>query len=282
MERYLPRNLLAMVISCHRVQPRWEITWCAAAGGWWLTYKKKKDSEVKCKTGVHTGSTFSSHWIPNKICPLPWRYLLTQWAISKFLHAIQLVGLTQEGVEGLCCPMDCGGVGRDREGGDKAHLLQGGVAARCLIQELVILQVLCQTLQHRQRLVEVYLSRGRWRRCEGRITVTCRQDGGLRLTHSQAWGFWRAPCQCSSSWCSTDWGSSWACPGCECASVCGAAAPSPTRHYTLETSGNQWQKKKLNIKFGEYFPTLQTSWQHITRWWQKERKHTEMIKKKPK
>lgn len=37
MERYLPRNLLAMVISCHRVQPRWEITWCAAAGGWWLT-----------------------------------------------------------------------------------------------------------------------------------------------------------------------------------------------------------------------------------------------------
>lgn len=26
MERYLPRNLLAMVISCHRVQPRWEIT----------------------------------------------------------------------------------------------------------------------------------------------------------------------------------------------------------------------------------------------------------------
>ncbi len=40
MERYLPRNLLAMVISCHRVQPRWETTWCAAAGGWWLTFKE--------------------------------------------------------------------------------------------------------------------------------------------------------------------------------------------------------------------------------------------------
>lgn len=39
MERYLPRNLLAMVISCHKVQPLWEITWCAAAGGWWLTWE---------------------------------------------------------------------------------------------------------------------------------------------------------------------------------------------------------------------------------------------------
>lgn len=54
--------------------------------------------------------------------------------------------------------MDRGGVGRDREGSDQAHLLQGGVAARRLVQELMILQVLCETLQHRQRLVEVYLN----------------------------------------------------------------------------------------------------------------------------
>lgn len=37
MDRYLPLNLLATVISCLRVQPRSEIAWCAAAGGWWLT-----------------------------------------------------------------------------------------------------------------------------------------------------------------------------------------------------------------------------------------------------
>lgn len=53
--------------------------------------------------------------------------------------------------------MDRGGVGRDSEGSNQAHLFQGGVAARCLIQELVILKVLRETLQHRQRLVEVYL-----------------------------------------------------------------------------------------------------------------------------
>lgn len=38
MERYLPLNLLAMVISCHNVHPRLEYTWWAAAGGWWLTW----------------------------------------------------------------------------------------------------------------------------------------------------------------------------------------------------------------------------------------------------
>lgn len=37
MERYFPRNLLEMVISCQRLQPCLENTWCAADGGWWLT-----------------------------------------------------------------------------------------------------------------------------------------------------------------------------------------------------------------------------------------------------
>lgn len=37
MERYFPRNLLEMVISCQRLQPFLENTWCAADGGWWLT-----------------------------------------------------------------------------------------------------------------------------------------------------------------------------------------------------------------------------------------------------
>lgn len=90
-----------------------------------------------------------------------WRrhYLLTQRAVAKLLQAIELIGLTQEGVEGLCCAMDCGGVGRDREGSHQAHLLQGGVTTGRLIQELVVLQVFGESLQHRQRLVEVYLSR---------------------------------------------------------------------------------------------------------------------------
>lgn len=54
--------------------------------------------------------------------------------------------------------MDRGGVRRDGEGSDQAHLLQGGVTARCLVQELMVFQVLGETLQHRQRLIEVHLS----------------------------------------------------------------------------------------------------------------------------
>lgn len=38
MEIYFPRNLLAMVISCQRLQPCLENTWWAADGGWWLTW----------------------------------------------------------------------------------------------------------------------------------------------------------------------------------------------------------------------------------------------------
>lgn len=85
-------------------------------------------------------------------------YLLTKRAVAKLFQAIELIGLAQEGIEGLGCPMDRGGVGGDREGSDQAHLLQGGVAARRLVQKLVVLQVLSETLQHRQRLIEVYLS----------------------------------------------------------------------------------------------------------------------------
>lgn len=44
MERYLPLNLLATVISCRSVQPRSEMTWWAAAGGWWLTCRGEEDS----------------------------------------------------------------------------------------------------------------------------------------------------------------------------------------------------------------------------------------------
>lgn len=52
MERYLPRNLLATVISCLRVQPRSEIAWWAAAGGWWLTYTQ--NTHARTHTYTHT------------------------------------------------------------------------------------------------------------------------------------------------------------------------------------------------------------------------------------
>lgn len=53
MERYLPLNLLAIVISCHNVHPRLEKTWWAAAGGWWLTWKREeKAREVPATPSV--------------------------------------------------------------------------------------------------------------------------------------------------------------------------------------------------------------------------------------
>lgn len=45
IERYFPLNLLANVISCLRVQPLSEKAWCAAAGGWWLTWEEAKKVE---------------------------------------------------------------------------------------------------------------------------------------------------------------------------------------------------------------------------------------------
>lgn len=46
MERYLPLNLLEMVMSCHNVHPRLEYTWWAAAGGWWLTWGQETQPEI--------------------------------------------------------------------------------------------------------------------------------------------------------------------------------------------------------------------------------------------
>lgn len=84
-------------------------------------------------------------------------HLLTNGAITILLQSVQLVSLPQQGVEGFGCAVDCGGVGRDRKGSHQAHLLKGGVTASCPVQKLAVLQILSQALQHRQRLVEVYL-----------------------------------------------------------------------------------------------------------------------------
>lgn len=46
MERYFPLNLLANVISCLSVQPFSEKAWCAAAGGWWLTWDRVHNKTI--------------------------------------------------------------------------------------------------------------------------------------------------------------------------------------------------------------------------------------------
>lgn len=83
--------------------------------------------------------------------------LLRDGAIAILIQSVQLVSLPQQRVEGLGSSMDRGGVGGDGEGSHEAHLLQRRVAASCPVQELAVLQILRQTLEHRQRLVEVYL-----------------------------------------------------------------------------------------------------------------------------
>lgn len=84
-------------------------------------------------------------------------HLLTDGAIAKLIQAVQLVRLPQQRVEGFSCAVDGGGVRGDGERGHQTHLLQSGVAAGGAVQELAVLQVLGQALQHRQRLVEVHL-----------------------------------------------------------------------------------------------------------------------------
>lgn len=93
--------------------------------------------------------------VRRSVCVLS--HLLRDGAITILLQAVQLVSLPQQRVEGLGCAVDCGGVGGDRKGSHQAHLLQRGVTASCAVQKLAVLQILSQSLQHRQRLVEVYL-----------------------------------------------------------------------------------------------------------------------------
>lgn len=86
-------------------------------------------------------------------------HLLAQGAVATLSPSVQLKRLTQQGVERLACAVDGGRVGGDGEGGYVAHLLQGTVALGGLVQQLVILQVLRQPLQHGNGLVEVHLQK---------------------------------------------------------------------------------------------------------------------------
>lgn len=96
------------------------------------------------------GSTSST-----RHCPPP--HLLAEGAVAALSPAVQLVRLAQQRVEGFARAVDGGRVGGHGEGGHVAHLLQRALALGAFIQQLVVLQVLRQALQHGDGLVEVYL-----------------------------------------------------------------------------------------------------------------------------
>lgn len=75
-------------------------------------------------------------------------HLLAEGAQAHVIEAVQLEGLPQHGVEGLGDAVHSGGVGGHREGGHQAHLLHGAGAVHRLVQQVVVLQVLCQPLEH--------------------------------------------------------------------------------------------------------------------------------------
>lgn len=150
MERYFPRNLLVILISWRSVQPCLESAWWAAAGGWWLTWTRDWGQ----LSAGHPGGPGKAGGERSRL------HLLAEGAVSVLLQAIQLEGFPQERVEGFAGAEDGGGVGGYGEGGHVAQLLQGALAPRRPIQELMVLQVLRQPLQHGQRLIEIHLEEG--------------------------------------------------------------------------------------------------------------------------
>lgn len=203
-EIYFPLNLLARVISCRSVQPFTEKAWWAAAGGWWLTWEK-----VTAETERLSPQEHQIHEHKDGLDITEYRNreknLFTQRAVAALFQPIKLKCFPQQRVEGFSCAMDGGGVGWDCEGSDITHLLHGILAFSRLIQQLVVFQILGQTLQHRERLVEIDLKDKRG----GQITCgwshNSRHAGSLRALVSL-----KAPFRCSSSLCSIDWGNSWA------------------------------------------------------------------------
>lgn len=90
-------------------------------------------------------------------------HLLTEGAVAALSPPVQLKRLPQQRVERLACAVDGGRVRGHGEGGNVAHLFQWTLALGGLIQQLVVLEVLWQPLQHGNGLVEVDLQRhGLW------------------------------------------------------------------------------------------------------------------------
>lgn len=164
MERYLPRNLLATVISCLRVQPRSEIAWWAAAGGWWLTYTQNTHARVRAHTFTKNKKN------PLSMCAFVFtyinflekslsRYLFTEGPVSTLLQAVKLECFPQQRVEGFSCTVYGGGVRRHCKGRYVTQLLQWALTLGGSVQQLGVLQILRQTLQHGDRLVKVHLQK---------------------------------------------------------------------------------------------------------------------------
>lgn len=84
-------------------------------------------------------------------------HLLAQGTEAELLQPVELIGFPQQRVEWLCGAVDGRRVGRHRKRSDEAHLLRGALALDGFVQQLVVLQVLRQPLQHGERLVEVHL-----------------------------------------------------------------------------------------------------------------------------
>ena len=84
-------------------------------------------------------------------------HLFGDGAPSEIFSPIALVRLTEEGIERLVCP-HCGGrVGRDGEGGDIGHLLKVILNRGGPIENVRVLKVLREALQHGKGFAEVHL-----------------------------------------------------------------------------------------------------------------------------
>lgn len=85
------------------------------------------------------------------------RHLLGHRPPPEVGHSITLVSLPQQGVERLAGAAAGGGVTRDGERRHHGQLLTRVGALGRLVQNVCVLVVLGQALQHRQRLGEIHL-----------------------------------------------------------------------------------------------------------------------------
>lgn len=116
----------------------------------------KKNRKQNAESAVTASPLTSSLCAVSRLLLLK-PHLLAQGAIAALSPPVELVRLAQQGVEGLSGAVDGGRVGGHGEGGDVAHLLQRAVAFGGLIEQLVVLQVLREPLEHGNGLIEVHL-----------------------------------------------------------------------------------------------------------------------------
>ena len=77
------------------------------------------------------------------------KYLFGQCPPAQVVPAVELVGLPEQGIEGLAGPAGGRGVGRDGEGGHPGELLGRVLALAGRVEQVRVLKLLRQALQHR-------------------------------------------------------------------------------------------------------------------------------------